>query len=186
MACCPSKIPCLLVLAVACGSSQTTSAGSGAEGDAGLGVSPEASAAASANFVTGTIADAGFGAVAKAYWIGKPGAGSLPTQIYLSGAPLDCSAIAAPLWDKTIGNEPLLELGVRGSTPNSYRVGIDAEASYLPNGTSAFNPSADSGTVAIQEVYAATNIAGSFHLNFGADTLTGSFDAAYCGNGVEP
>jgi hypothetical protein len=136
--------------------------------------------------VTGTIAGNAFGPVASAYWIGMPGAGSLPTQVYLSGAQLACADIVAPLWDKTIGGKSLLELGTRGATPGSYAIGVDADASYLPNATSAFNPSADSGTVTITEVHLSTNIVGAFQLHFGADALTGTFDATYCARGVEP
>jgi hypothetical protein len=182
-----SRIACSFSVAAACGGG----APPGAPGPSGFGAPPpgasdNAPVATSANAVIGTIAGAAFGPVARAYWIGNPGAGSLPTQIYITGAPLDCSSITAPLWDKTIGNAPLLELGVRGMRPSPYRIGVDADASYLPSGTSSFNPSADSGTVTIEDVHATMDVAGSFQLHFAADSLSGVFDAAYCAGGVEP
>ena len=115
-----------------------------------------------------------------------PSAGSLQTQVYLSGATIACSDISAPLWDKLIGNSSLLELGTRGMTPGSYSIGVDADGSYLPSAMSAFNPSATGGVVTISEVHASTNIVGTFQLTFGTDTLSGSFDATYCATGVEP
>jgi hypothetical protein len=127
-----------------------------------------------------------FGSVANAYWIGMPSQGSLPTQVFLSGAPVACATLSAPLWDKAIGDKPLLELAVRGTTVNTYSIPTDADANYLPSASSAFNPTADNGSITISAVNASKDIVGSFELHFGADALMGTFDAAYCATGVEP
>jgi hypothetical protein len=127
-----------------------------------------------------------FGAVAKAYWIGMPSPSSLSTQVYLLSGPLDCSALAVPLWDKGLGNGALLELGVKSMTPNTYHVGVDADASFLPDVSGVYNPTADGGTVTITAVHTSKNIVGSFEVHFGTDVFTGTFDAVYCAAGVEP
>jgi hypothetical protein len=174
---------CASVLVLACSSS---SRGTGRpDSDAATG---QDSATAGANStVTGSVMGTPFGRpVANAYWIGKPSAGSLPTQIFLLGGPLDCPGIGAPLWDKTLGNAPLLELGVRGTAPNTYAIGTDADASYLPDVSGVFNPSADGGMVTISMVNPGLNIVGSYEVHFQGDTLKGTFDATYCGAGVEP
>jgi hypothetical protein len=143
-------------------------------------------ATGSSNRVTGNVMGTGFRAVASAHWIGMPSQGSLPTQVFLSGAALDCATLSAPLWDKTIGQQPLLELAVRGTTTNTYSIPADADANYLPTASSVFNPTADSGTITISAVSASKSIGGSFEAHFGSDVLIGAFDATYCATGVEP
>jgi hypothetical protein len=163
----------LLVLAVA------TAAGCGSGGSG----APTGTSSVPGNAVTGSVQGRSFASVSTAYWIGNPSAGSLPTQVFLAEATLDCAAISVPLWDKTFGDQQLLELGVTASDARTYQIGTDAEANYLGG---AINPTADSGTVTISSVHPSQSIAGSFVLSFGTDALTGSFDAAYCATGVEP
>jgi len=135
--------------------------------------------------VSGTVMGVGFTIIASAWWIGKPGMGSPPTQVYLSDAALDCAALATPGWDKLLGDKQLLELGLTGSAPQSYRIGTDANAAYVGPGGN-YNPSSDGGTITVTASNASKNIAGSFDLAFQADAVKGTFDAAYCDAGVEP
>jgi hypothetical protein len=166
-------------LVLACGNSSPAKSNS----------SQPASDAASADggdVVTGTLMGAPFGAVTNAYWIGMPSAGSYPTQIFIAGGPLTCSAVSVALWDKALGNSPLLELGVNGTITNTYTIGTDADANYLPQAVGVFQATADSGTVTVSMVNTSTNVVGSFEAHFMGDTFKGTFDATYCATGVEP
>jgi hypothetical protein len=154
--------------------------------DSGTASSQDGAGGGSGNVVNGTVVGRRFGAVAKAFWIGMPSPSSLPTQVFLLGSSLDCTAISTPLWDKTLGTGALLELGAAGMTPNTYQIPITADGSYLPDASGAYNPTAESGTVSITAVNASKNIVGSYEVHFGSDVLTGTFDAVYCATGVEP
>jgi hypothetical protein len=136
------------------------------------------------NSLNGTLMGMSFTVAATSYWIGMPGGGSAPTQIYLVDEKLSCQAISAPGWDKTIATSTqVLEMGVFGSMPGTYHINTDADANYLGGN---YNPSADGGTITITTVNPGQNIVGSFDLTFVADTLKGMFDASWCASGVEP
>jgi hypothetical protein len=136
------------------------------------------------NAINGSVMGMNFVAAATSYWIGHPSAGGAQTQIYLADERLPCQAISAPGWDKTIGaSSQVLEMGLAAATVSTFTIRTDADANYLGG---PYNPSADAGTVTVAVVHPSQNIAGSFDLHFGADTLSGTFDASFCATGVEP
>ena len=131
--------------------------------------------------VSGTIGANAWPSVMSALWIGNPQ--SNPTEIFLFDAPVACASITSPNWDKPLGNTQILELGVNGTTARTYAVPAEADVNYL---RAQANPTADSGSVTIASITPTTKIVGTFTAKFGADTLTGSFEAIYCAAGVEP
>jgi hypothetical protein len=133
--------------------------------------------------VAGAIAGAPWTAVSAAYWIGNTGAGSPPTIIFLLEAPTTCAAISTEGWDKALGEARVIEIGIKAAAAGTYQLVRDASVSYLRGD---FNPDADSGTVTIGAVSARASISGSFDLRFAGDALEGTFDAAFCPQGVEP
>jgi hypothetical protein len=140
--------------------------------------------------VSGTVNGVPFTKIASAWWIGKPGAGSAPTQIYLSDAALACADITTPGWDKLLGTKQLMEFDLADSAPKKYVIRTDLDASYVRE---PYNPGAQSGSVTITATNAGKNIVGSYDLTFataagdgGGDDVKGTFDAAYCADGVEP
>lgn len=179
------------------GSAGAATAGAGGAGTAGSGgsaASPDGAAPKTGSgTVTGTVNGVAFTMIASAWWIGKPGAGSAPTQIYLSNATLACSDITAPGWDHLLGNDQLMELDLADSAPKKYSVGTDMDASYVKE---PYNPSAQAGSVTITTTNTGKNIVGTYDLTFATgsgdgsvaagDNVKGTFDAAYCADGVEP
>jgi hypothetical protein len=136
------------------------------------------------NAISGSVMGMRFDVAATSYWIERPALGGAPTQLYLSDERLACQAISAPGWDKTLGmTSQVLEIGLSGTTVSTFHIRTDADANYLGG---PYNPSADGGTVTIAEVHASQNVVGSFDIHFGADALSGTFDASFCATGVEP
>jgi hypothetical protein len=168
---------------------------SGASGSAGkagaAGTTGDASATpGGSGTVSGTVNGVSFSKILTAWWIGKPSAGGAPTQIYVSDVALKCSDITAAGWDHLLGTGQLIELDLADSAPKKYVIGTDLDASYVKD---PYNPSATAGSVTITKTNAGKNIVGSYDLTFassagdaGGDQVTGTFDAAYCADGVEP
>jgi len=136
------------------------------------------------NVVTGSVMGHGFSQVSSAYWIGNPATDSDPVIFFLSEAPLDCATISEPEWDKHIGAEcQLLEVSVSEELVQVFAVPDEASESYLRDN---YNPDAESGMVTVTALNAGQNIVGSFDGVYPTGSLTGRFDAEYCGTGVEP
>jgi hypothetical protein len=133
--------------------------------------------------ITGHVQGTAFSEVQSAFWIGKPAQGSLPMMLFLSDVALGCDTLSAEGWDKALGDGQLLEMAVAASTPGTYRIGVDADANYVRG---AYNPTADGVTITIGMVDPMRSAIGSFELSFGSDALKGTFDAAWCADGVEP
>ena len=98
---------------------------------------PRDRAGAAGNAVQGTVKGRSFSGVGSAYWIGKPGAGSPPTMLFVSEAALSCADVSAAGWDKVIGDQQLLEIALTAADPRAYAIGTDADANYLGG---AYNP----------------------------------------------
>lgn len=156
------------VLSAACGGNDSP----GASGSSGSG-----------STVNGTVQGNPFTTIASAWWIGKPGAGSAPTQIYLSDATLACADLATEGWDKLLGAKQLMEFDLAGDAPKKYEIGVDLDASYVRE---PYNPSAEAGSVSITSATSGKNIVGTYDLTFAGDNVKGTFDAAFCAEGVEP
>ncbi len=168
-------VPAVVCLVVAgsgsaCGTSSTS-------GGAAAGSLP-------GNTINGSVMGMNLVVAATSYWIGHPSVGGAQTQIYISDEKLPCQMISAPGWDKTIGtSSQVLEMGLAAAAVSTFTIRTDADANYLGG---PYNPSADAGTVTVAEVHPSQNIIGSFDIHFGADTLSGMFNASFCETGVEP
>ncbi|HET6284511.1 MAG TPA: hypothetical protein VFH73_26380 [Polyangia bacterium] len=137
-----------------------------------------------AGTVSGSVKGTTWDKLSNAHWIGKPATGSPPVILFLFEAPVKCSDIVNVNWDKTAtGSRQILEVALKESAVRTYQIMTDAFAAYLFND---YNPDAFSGTVTIKTANPSMNIAGSFDLDFLGDKLMGTFDAKYCGDGVEP
>jgi hypothetical protein len=144
---------------------------------------PGGSVATGKGTVSGMVNGARWTTVASSFWIGKPGAGSPPAILFLFEAPTTCAGISAVNWDKNIGTAQVLEIGLTEAAPRTFQVHQDLSVAYLRGD---FNPDADKGTVTVSKVNPTMSITGAFDISFGADALTGTFEALYCAAGVEP
>jgi hypothetical protein len=148
---------------------------------------------------SGTVSGSGngtpFPTVASALWFGKPDSAAT-TVVYVFSKHVDCSQLTAPAWDSRITNGTLfIEMKEFGLTPKVYTVTGsatpapgEASVNHTVSSTSGtpVEGAATGGTVTLTALNAGTNTTGSFALQFGANNLTGTFDAAWCANGVEP
>jgi hypothetical protein len=139
--------------------------------------------------ISGTIDGAPFNTAASALWLGKPGdAGTV--IVYLFSTPATCANVTTKGWDGQLTfPTQTLELRLAGNTATTYAVKTNptsgqAEALHTnPEGTLIAAPS---GSVTVAAVNAGQNVTGTFTVTFASGTLSGAFDAVYCGNGIEP
>ena len=107
-----------------------------------------------------------------------------------------CADIQAVGWDTRIPNDTqVLEMVMYGTAPATFTVTTsltpapgEARVNHTfsrTTGTPA-EQFASGGTVTLVQRVAATRAAGTFSLLFGANTMTGNFDAGFCTGGVEP
>ena len=144
----------------------------------------KADPASGANAISGSIQGTSWSKLSRAYWLGKPSRGSSPFILFLFDSPVECAALVNPNWDKTLSADTQsLEIDLLDSEVRVHDVGNDVAVAYLKG---FYNPDADAGSVTLDAVNDAQNIAGNFDLTFGADALNGKFDALYCAEGVEP
>lgn len=140
-------------------------------------------------------------------WIGNPDTPGT-TVIYLLSKPYPCSATAwakASGWDtKVPAGTLMLEFKLAAPPPTifptMYTVITTNPALPAPptagNGFAFWNSftstpaigetSASGSNVTVTAMNANTNVTGTFNLMFGANPLTGSFDAKYCAPAGEP
>jgi hypothetical protein len=164
---------CTMVVALAGCSSSGSAPSSGAPSDGG-----------GPGTISGAVTGTSWTTLANAYWIGKPGLGSAPIIVFLFETPVMCSTITNFNWDKTaIGDSQLLEIAVKEVATKTFQIPVEAGVAYLKG---FYNPDADMGTVTISQINPMQNIVGSFDAKFMTDSLTGTFDATYCADGVEP
>jgi hypothetical protein len=164
--------------------------------------------------ITGAGSLASWAKVAASHWIAKPAVGSPPVIAYLFESPVDCSAMTTVGWDLALKGAilelDLWELGPTGpvltgsgarpllgespiSAPRTFTIataGGTATASYL---FGQANPDATGGTVTVDALNPSRNVMGSLDVTFpasggatGPASAKGSFDATWCGAGIEP
>jgi hypothetical protein len=146
--------------------------------------------------ITGMVIGTSFNAASTALWIGMPDS---PTTevVYVFSNSVNCSALAAPVWDARIPMDTsVLEMKTLGTTTIAYPVASTANpatgqavVNYTLSKTAvpSLETPSGGGTVTLSTIVPATNITGSFDLTFSnGDTLRGSFNAVYCPGGVEP
>ena len=146
--------------------------------------------------VTGSVNGATpFGAVSNAYWIGAPDSAA-STVVYLFNKNVACADIQALGWDTRIPNDTqILEMVMYGTAPATFTVTSsltpapgEARVNHTFSRTvgTPIEQFASGGTVTLAQRIAVTKATGTFSLLFGANSMTGSFDAGYCAGGVEP
>lgn len=177
------------------GDGGTVADGGGSDGGGDSGGGNDGGGANGSGTIAGTANGTPFNTVATALWYGKPDSAAT-TVIYLFSKHVDCSQVTAPAWDTRITNGTLfVEMKEFGLTAKTYTVTTsmtpapgEASVNHTVSSTMAtpVEIAASSGTVTLAAVNANTNVTGSFALVFGTNHLDGTFDAAYCANGVEP
>jgi hypothetical protein len=170
----------------------TLDGGSSADIEAAVGADPASDTAsdsapptmldAAPGEVTGTIRGKAF-PVAHAFWIGLPKDASSTAVILVDTTTINCATLAASGWDSQQGDAQVMEMSIKGTAARVYRVGKDASVTYQRAST---RPDANSGTITVLAITAGQSLKASFQLGFGADSVAGSFEAAYCANGVQP
>lgn len=204
----PAPVAGALLLAMlalgACGTSATTSSSSGDAAIADAGPSDAASnpdavilppAGAGTGAVNGDVEGSPFGKVAAALWAGAAD-DPATTVVYLFSSAIACSELAMPGWDKLIADgTKVIEMKAIGTSPGAYKVVTtvtpaagEASVNFTLSSRSG-TPKEDgstAGSVTLASLAASSAATGSFTLTFGASTVTGSFDAAYCPGGHEP
>ena len=155
--------------------------------------------------IGGTVAARPFDSAATALWIGKPDFAA-STVLYLFEMPMTCSDMGAPGWDAAHGHtnqdlEMKLGLPTAGSTAAmTFTVRVhnpmgsvgpgEADVNHTFFAMSPQTPAetfATGGMVTLASKSPGKNATGTFHVTFSAsESLEGTFDAAYCPDGVEP
>jgi hypothetical protein len=137
-----------------------------------------------------------FGAVVTALWIGAPDSAAT-TVVYEFSKSVTCSQLQTAGWDTRITNDTqVLELKMFGTTaPKTFTVTTsvtpapgEASVSHTFSSTTSVptEVSASNGTVTLDSRIASTLATGTFSIHFGANAMSGSFDATFCPGGKEP
>ena len=171
--------------------------------DGGGNPSPDAGPAIDAGppgtgTATGSANGTPFGNVATALWIGAPDSAAT-TVVYVFNNPVDCATLGSPGWDGRIKDQTqVLEMKMFGTSPATYKVvttttPAPGEASVNHTLSSALDggksdagsvetPS-KSGTVTLSALTATKSASGSFALVFGANNISGTYNAVFCAGG---
>ena len=177
------------------GSGGGSAGGGGSGGGAGGGASSTDGGTAS-NTVSGSVNGVTpYGPVSSAWWIGAPDSAA-STVVYLFNKPVACADIQALAWDTRIPNDTqVLEMVMYGTAPATFTVTSsltpapgEARVNHTFSRTTGtpVEQFSSGGTVVLAERIAATRAIGTFSLSFGANSVTGKFDAGFCAGGVEP
>ncbi len=147
------------------------------------------------NAIAGSAGGVPFSQVEAAFVIENPES-DLATVIYLLSKPVRCIDLSFAGWDRTITSGTLvLELKILGTSPGRY---VAVAAPTLFPGESAaqwMRTSSDpppvevrsqGGWIDVDSLSSHGDAKGAFMLAFGANRLTGKFNAAFCPNGHEP
>ena len=192
-----------LVLALgACSSGKDAADAPDAPDSPGTGGSGAVSAACPGNgddatgsgTITGSASGHAVDSVAAARWIGAPDSAST-TVVYVFSEPVACAELCATGWDARVADgTQIVELTLFGTAPGTFAVVKTAtpaagEASVnttLTTNGSADERSASGGTAELSTLTPKQSVQGGFALEFGSESLTGTFDAAYCPGAHEP
>ena len=182
----------------ASGAAGASAGGASAGGTSAGGTSAGGTSAggnAAGTMISGTFMGMPFTTSPTSLWIGMPDSNQTEVM-YVFENPVDCATLGAPGWDAKIpNNTQVLEMKVFGTAPATFNVVKSAtpkagDASVNHSLSKTTPPSVESpgsgGTVTVTNITAGKNITGAFAVQFGADMLTGTFDATYCPGGVEP
>jgi hypothetical protein len=111
------------------------------------------------------------------------------TLVYLSSAPLPCSAIQASRWLGTLpAGTQVVELVMPGVPTDGQTVKVPpGEVNYAPGGkSSSYEKSSASGSIVWTKGGAGNDVSGTFSATLGTgDKISGSFAATFCANGQQ-
>jgi hypothetical protein len=172
--------------------------------DTGAADAPAAvDAGAGSGSIAGAVGGTPFTTVMSAYWIGVPDSAAT-TAVYLIGTQLACADLAASGWAHTItAGTPIFEMIMTSKTPvtDHYTVSTassppvgSAEVNYIVAAPARNETRSTTGSIDLTSVAAGIEAVGMFDVQFGAsdggdagaNSLSGTFRAAYCAGGHEP
>ncbi len=178
------------------GGSSGTSGTSGSSGDGGSGDA----GAPGTGTISGGVGGVPFD-VAMTVWAGAP---DDPTTIvvYVFSKKVDCAKLHPAGWaddGRIPAGTQFLEIKMKGTTaPDTFTVlggagtnlapheaSVNYSITSLDGGVSAETISSG-GTATLSRVSAGVDTVGTFSVKFGAATVAGTFDAAFCAGGTEP
>ncbi len=144
--------------------------------------------------ISGTPSTMSFDTVAEAWMIGLPDDPTSTRVFYLFDQPVACADITAHGWDQTITDgTQSLEMKLIGSTPGDYPVATRPSAGQSSDNYTITSQSstpvevaATGGSVTLTGITDSVSAVGNINLTFPNGSLTGSFRAVFCGQGVEP
>ncbi len=160
-------------------------------------------AGAGSGSIAGSVGGMPFTTVMSAYWIGVPD-NAASTAVYLVGKELSCADLAAAGWAHTItAGTPIFEMIMTSKTPvaDHYTVSTassppvgTAEVQYIVAAPTRNETRAVAGSIDLTSIAAGIEAVGAFDVQFGsndagdaaANSLSGTFRAAYCAGGHEP
>ncbi len=145
--------------------------------------------------ISGTADANPFAKVATAYLAGAPDSTST-TVVFLFSKPVKCADIGAAAWDARIPDgTQILELKIFGQMPGTFTAVTtvtpapgEVSVNYTLSSTSTTPKETGSsgGSLVLETLTAGTSASGTFDIKFGANSLSGRFDAIYCPGGREP
>jgi hypothetical protein len=168
--------------------------GTGGSGGVSAGCPGSGDEQTGAGTIAGSAAGHAVDSVAAARWIGAPDS-KTTTVVYVFSQPVACGDLCATGWDARVPDgTQILELKLFGTEPGTFKVvktatPADGEASVNTTFTSGGTPaetSASGGTADLSALTPEESAQGDFTLAFGSESLSGTFDAAYCPGGHEP
>jgi hypothetical protein len=143
----------------------------------------------------GAIQGDAYTKVASARFIGLPDSRAT-TVVYVFSQPVACQELCGTGWDERIADQTQsLELKMFGTSPGTFAAVRsvtpapgEASVNYTLSSTTGTptEVGASGGQVVLDAVNVGESARGSFDLQFGSDSLKGTFDAAYCPGGHEP
>ncbi|MGH7284273.1 MAG: hypothetical protein ACRELY_22325 [Polyangiaceae bacterium] len=185
----------LVFACVGCGSGSGGDAPDSSNQDASSGVDAATPDGGGGGTISGSPGGSPFSSVATSYVIGAPD-DQATTVVFVFSKPVACADLGNPGWDQRITDgTQILELKAFGTSPADFNVVTtltpapgEASVNYTLSSTTG-TPNeigASGGTLTLSTLSAGATATGSFALMFGADHLTGTFDAIYCPGGHEP
>jgi hypothetical protein len=150
---------------------------------------PDAPPGANPNTITGAVGGRTFTSAVTVMRSGKPDDPS-NTLVYVLDEAITCAEVSSPGWDTRISDgTQVLEIKMLGKSAASYAVPTKAEISYTLSSQTSTPPeqSATGGSASLDVAVTGTSGAqGSFDITFAHGHLSGTFDAPFCADGVEP
>ena len=174
----------LLMLSSGCGQNDQATVGSNGQ------PTPAPASPTGTGMVEGVVDGVpAFGSVKNALWIGDANL-SITTVLYIFSKPVNCDEIAEAGWDTRIpAGSQVLNVHILGTSEGAYEL----SGNIAPRGKLAYRvvektltKQATSGFIHLTAINNGKDVTGDFDAMFDSSPMRGTFDAAYCADGVEP